>query len=461
MVIREGGYRFVPNDMADFESLYVTDAWNEMIYGQLLAFMTVPIKYVEAVIHRSNKPKKSCDGQIKRSLHKLVDNTLNRFVRNDECFFISSYLPIKQALCLQFRLAQLPKFWHSTALPKITSDTNKRKWDKIAPENIDDFSEVVRYMIPRHIPLAYLEGYHKLLTLTEKLPWPKQPKVIFTSNSYNSDDVFKVWTAEKVEMGSKLIIGQHGGYFGMGRWCFAEDHQLAISDRFITWGWAEPEKLKVFPVGNIKGLGKSVKCSKGGLALLVQVVHPRYSYWMYGTPISGQWLDYFEDQYRFANALPSKHQDQLLVRLYAQDYGWCQKQRWLDRFPKINIDDGIKSMESLIKESRLYISTYNATTYLESMSLNIPTIIFWNPKYWELRDSAVPYFEKLKSVGIFHETPESAAKQMSVVWDDVAGWWEDQAVQAVRKEFCDRYARIPEKPLKMMENLFREVAGST
>ncbi len=114
----------------------------------------------------------------------------------------------------------------------------------------------------------------------------------------------------------------------------------------------------------------------------------------------------------------------------------------------------------LVKKSRLYISSYNATTYLESMSLNIPTIMFWNLKHWELRDSATPFFEKLKAAGIFHESPEDAARQMTSVWDDVSGWWDSAAVQSVRQEFCDHYAHISDKPLEAMEKLFREISDT-
>jgi hypothetical protein len=150
--------------------------------------------------------------------------------------------------------------------------------------------------------------------------------------------------------------------------------------------------------------------------------------------------------------------DKLVIRLFPHEFGWCQSQRWLDRFPTIALENGIQSMASLAEKSRISISTYNATTYLESMSLNFPTIMFWNPNHWELRDSAQPYFEKLKSVGIFHETPESAARQMAQVWDDVSGWWQSAAVQTVRKEFCVQYAHIPEKPLDGMKSLFRTMA---
>ena len=137
-----------------------------------------------------------------------------------------------------------------------------------------------------------------------------------------------------------------------------------------------------------------------------------------------------------------------------QDYGWCQKERWLKHFPQIKIESGHQPIHNLIKKSRLFISTYNATTYLESFTWNMPTIIFWNSNHWELRDDAIPYFELLKSVKIFHETPESAAKHMVEVWDDISAWWYSNEVQIIRKNFCEQYSWIPDKPLESLDSIF-------
>jgi putative transferase (TIGR04331 family) len=66
----------------------------------------------------------------------------------------------------------------------------------------------------------------------------------------------------------------------------------------------------------------------------------------------------------------------------------------------------------------------------------------------------------LKLVGIFHDTPESAARQMAAVWNDVSGWWQSAEVQTVRQEFCENYAHLPEKPLDVMARLFRDITSS-
>ena len=95
-----------------------------------------------------------------------------------------------------------------------------------------------------------------------------------------------------------------------------------------------------------------------------------------------------------------------------------------------------------LPKCRLVIATYNSTTYLETMALNIPTIIFWNTNISNVRYDAAPYFNLLKSVGIFHDTPESAASHVALIWDDVDLWWKSLVVQNVRRKFCEQYSDI-------------------
>jgi putative transferase (TIGR04331 family) len=137
-------------------------------------------------------------------------------------------------------------------------------------------------------------------------------------------------------------------------------------------------------------------------ALLVTGTVPRFSYWMYSASLSSQWLDYFGDQCAFVASLPSPIRDALIVRLYHEDYGWDQLSRWRDRFPDLHVGQGESNIDDLIRKSRLYIGTYNATTFLESFTMNVPTVVYWNPAHWELRDCAESYFSLgQSSPGIF------------------------------------------------------------
>ncbi len=353
-VIQRTDECLVANDMGDFIALFFGDAWNEMIYGHLLEWMDIPVEKIDASgvtpVSLANVPNVSFFRKAKRTLAQVISYIAGTCCRDNEYFFITSYLPVKQDLLLQLKLGQVPKLWRTVVSPITPVNHSMRQWQMPEPLNADDFPAIARAMIPRHIPTAYLEGYQESLAVTENLPWPKRPKVIFTSNSFSADDIFKIWAAGKVESGSPLVIGQHGGNYGMALWGFTEDHQIAISDRFLTWGWSQQGQKKITPVGNLKSFGKQGVWDKDGVALLVEMAMPRTSYHMYSVPVAGQWLDYFEDQCHFVQALPEELRDNVVVRLYSQDYGWSQKQRWQERFTKIQLDEGVQSMASLGEE---------------------------------------------------------------------------------------------------------------
>ena len=238
------------------------------------------------------------------------------------------------------------------------------------------------------------------------------------------------------------------GSSGTSKFNFAEDHELKICDWFLSWGWGD-NKIKIKKTGFIKSLNNNLLKKKRENVFLVTATIPRYSYWMYSIFVSRQWEDYLNDQFCFVENLNIEIAEKLNVRIHPNDYGWCQLERWNDRFPELKIDNGQKSILKEMYNCKVFISTYNATTFLEAFIMDLPTIIFWNPNHWELRDSAIPYFEELKKVGIFHESPESAACFLNKIWDDVDLWWNGPNVRKTlstfKKQFCDNSENIVDK----------------
>ena len=58
------------------------------------------------------------------------------------------------------------------------------------------------------IPISYIEGYGNILERATYL-FP-DCKIIFTANAHFYNELFKVWCAERVNSGKKLIISDHG-----------------------------------------------------------------------------------------------------------------------------------------------------------------------------------------------------------------------------------------------------------
>jgi len=157
--------------------------------------------------------------------------------------------------------------------------------------------------------------------------------------------------------------------------------------------------------------------------------------------LSSQFLDYLEEQYEFVDALSPAVRDHLVVRLSRNDFEWEQTLRWRDRHPMVALDDGERLIFDVLAESRLFITTNNGTTFLESISLGVPTIIFWDTSRWEILESAQSLFDELATVGVFHPTPGAAAKHVSEIWSDVQSWWTSQQVVDAVTRFSDTYCR--------------------
>lgn len=452
----------IPSDMNNFNSKITGDDWNEAIYGELLLnFFSESIdlniiKPDKINVQSLERKHSTLSYKIKSTLISLLDSLSKLSSRDDDIFLISLSIPKWSELKLHLCLGQIPKFWRIPKLNHSKLDMKMRDW-KLNLDNSDEFDQILTYMIPRHIPKVYLEGYDIMKIQVSNLSWPKKPKAIFTSTISN-DDIVKAWIAEKKEMKAPLVLRQYGGVFGISAFFPIEDHIYKIVDKYLSWGWVDKSNENVEPLGNLRWLDKKVSYNPKGLALLVEWTTPRYCYTARAAPLSSQWTAYFDNQIRFISALPNLLQQKLLIRLMPIDHQRCQKERWAKSFPDIAIDDCNESIFNLIKKSRVYISTYNATTFLESLAWNVPTIIFWDPKFNELSERAFYDFELLRSVGIFHETPESAALQLIKIWDDIDLWWKSEKVQSNRKVFCQSYSRVIDKPLQVVANKLIEVS---
>jgi len=451
----------VPNDMNDFNELYHDDVWNHYIYAEILRHYT-KISCTDQQINKGGtkvfppalSSSKTLIKQIFLAIYFKISSIL---VRSKDALIASTYLDRFSEIRLQLMLGQIPQIYRTAETVSQTIDGTWRTWS-LEVESRSMFEAFVRKMVPKQIPMLYLEGYEALVKQAEKQSWPKHPKMIWTSNAFSSDEVFKAAAAKMTEAGSPLIIGQHGGHYGIGRWSFSEEHELSISDCYFSWGWTDPKHRHIKPIGKFKPTSLNMQTYKAPYrATLVTTTLQRYSGSMISSFMSSQYLDYLQDMFAFVAHLPEVIKQNLTVRLYPRDEGWNQAERWRENCGNnIELDTGRLDMGTLMAESKIYISTYNATTYLESLSTGVPTVMFWNPNHWELRDEAIPYFEELKTVGIFHESPVSAARHCATIWEDVGGWWQSVEVQSTVQKFCHKYARPQANLLEKIEAAIRD-----
>ena len=448
LISKYDGVKWLSQDFPSFVNYSINnDLYNHYLYSLLIEFTgKIPFEVVETTVGKNYKEElkgiknpfvlKKIFIKFIGLFGKLIPDRLNRIV------LISSYLNTFNLIKLQVLLKQLPYlFPPDVVIHEANIDLNTRKKLFIRSSK-SEFEQLLGKMIKEQIPLVYLEGYAQMnkLSLTT---YPKKPRVIVTANAYQFNEAFKFWAGYHCDNGAILVCMQHGGHNGTGLWSSHEKHETKIGDKYYTWGWNSDIYRNTKPLAAAKLNGaKNIRSKKDGRILLVLVTMPRYSYHMYSAPVAASGtLSYFNDQYRFVRALSEENQRLLLARLYHVDRGWSQMERWGNEFSGVKCYQGGKEMLSQLKESRLFIGTYNATTYLQTFVANFPTVMFWNPSHWELRPSAQPYFDELRRVGIFHETPESAAAKVNKISHDPASWWNQPEIQRAKDKFCFQFAR--------------------
>jgi putative transferase (TIGR04331 family) len=466
-IVKYSFEEMVPLGFGDFPKYFVSDEWNHFLYSTILAeYSAVDC---EEVVPNSSFPlnhqvaRISFKEKLKRKIktaNYYSTKAISKIFGEADIVLINSFLPITTQAKIYLENSSVVGLGYDIEWSPKKYNSSFRNWE-VELETESEFEKLTNKILPKHIPLCFIENYNTIKKTAETKIYPKNPKLIFTLNpSYG--DVSREYIAQKTEIGAKLLAGQHGGHYGIAKWSFLEDHEIAISDKYLTYGWTQKNNPKTVPFGMRIRLKKKKLAKKRfeikENILLVTTIVPRYSYWLQSFPVAGQWLDYIKQHYIFVDSLSRDLKPKVLARIYHKaDYGWDQIARWNDYSKELKIDGGKIEIEKLIRKTKIHVSSYNATTYLETFQLNIPTVIFWDPGYWELRSEAKPYFEKLSEVRIFHSTPESAAKHINEVWGDIESWWYSEKLQSVLKNFCQQYCNSVHEYSNKLANVIKEL----
>jgi putative transferase (TIGR04331 family) len=443
------------------------DRWNNLLNIRILSMLEgvdFPIEILSKEITNSDmnffqfKPLFSQKSLRRRCLERCYQTysvLARKMVRNEDAFILNSYLPVNEVIKLELAMGQWPQLWQSPT-PKLVKKPDRllreRLTRQLEHKSACNLENISRALIFELLPICFLEDFTELSDFVNQLPWPKSPNFIFTSNSFDTDEAFKLWAALKVQDGSKYFVGQHGGLYGTHRHMHHNTIEELVSDKFLTWGWTDGLKqhIPAFVFKNIRNK-KNYYNHKGGLLLIQLHLNHRVTTW----DDTFEFKKYFEDQKKFINNISDFPNKNITVRLHSlhKYLNWSEQSRWYDFNPALKIDKGELSIKLLISESRLVIHSYDSTGILETLSQNIPTLAFWQNNFAHIRESAKPYYKMLADVGIIHFSPESVANKVNEVWEDVDGWWSNKLVQKARKEFCDRYARLSASSAKELKEI--------
>lgn len=325
----------------------------------------------------------------------------------------------------------------------------------------DDFlSQLVIDTLPINMPVIFIESYHEQVKLSEWY-FPFQCAVILNEQS-GSYDQYKFWIAEQREKGAKLLGHQHGGGYGMQKGHPAEWIECDVSDFFVSWGWHFSNKIISAPIAHVSRKLPQHHRVKNKMNLdrilwIATVGGVSYSVAFCNWLLTQE--AYLTAQKAFFNVLEKKVISQLSMRASPTAYSQQQVKDALNGL-QIHIPKNRDSFYADIDTAKIVIIDHMSTSLIFVLAFNIPTILFWDEKYFPSRDEAKPYIESLKRVGIYHDSPESAAAYLNNISDDPYPWWNSESVQRARQQFCDCFARTSPYYLRewndILLNMYRQ-----
>jgi len=455
-VLDEALKKVIPKDFTSFREALDSDGWNHGIFASILkerapskiaviALNTrLPLEITLPILQLTLRQK------LLPALARFADSCFQKFSSNTKkILFFHSYFPRKHLLHFYFKLRLLP-LWHSALKQKIyyPDAINREGLALHGLKTKNDFESYLCKSIIGDTPVAYLEGYKGLSILSKTLA---KARVIFTANAYIGNELFKVWSAEQVLIGSKLIISAHGGALFPLYSMF--DHEDKIADSRVVWGkeWLDsqtrmpPNKI-YFKVKNYNQHEK---------ILFIDYEATRYSFRCVSCPVGPLVLDVFEHNNQFLQSLDKSIIRNLKVRPKFLG-SWETALRYKDNFGA-NIISKEPTILKDMQSSKLIVCSYPQTAFAEAMYSGIPTMLLLTRDNWECQLIYDDLLEELEQAKILHFNPADAAKHLAEIYPNPQIWWESSDVLSARKKFDEICLTITENPLNKWTMFLKDI----
>ena len=420
-VLNEALTRPISKDFTGFREALDSDRWNHGIFASILrernphTIEAIPLS--DEIAKEVTLPllKLSLRQKILTTFAHLVDSCLQKFSgKNKKIIFFHTYFPRKTLIYFYFKLGILP-LWHSALKQQrnYPDPINRDRLSLTGLETKNDFESYLKKSIIGDTPIAYLEGYKNLFDLSKTLA---NARVIFTANAYIGNELFKIWSAEQVLSGSKLIISAHGGALVERYDMFG--HEDKISDSRVVWGKEWIDSQTRMPPNKIYFQARNYQQHKKILFLDYEAT--RFGYRCVSGPVGPLVLDVFENNKNFLQSIDKSIFCNLKVRPKSLG-SWETELRYKDGFGE-NIISKEPTIVKDMQNSKVIVCSSPQTTFAEAMYSGIPTILLLTKNNWEFQLIYNDLLQELEHAKILHFNPVDAAKHLAEIYTNPTIW---------------------------------------
>ena len=452
----------------DYEKQYfgvkTTEYWHHFCYSLIIKNQR-HIKYEilkKPIIKKLRKTEKKKSFKIK--LIYLISELILKFNKNIENIFFSILNP---KLTIKTYL-KIKKFFLYKKQPQIKYfkyDSELRNWN-INYKYQNKFEEFLVKELPKIIPKSVIEGYKyyiKEINTNHNL----NPKNIFFTTS-DLNDVTKILISEQLKKRTKIINFQHGGNYGFIKNYSSEEHEIKNSDIFLTFGWGKKNilprlrntkcKIKKLTPIDFPIIPKKDRTSSNKKLLFIL---PHFEPYFFANinesyPINHEKLIAINQITKLFNLLDSKIFKEIEVRFHPLDK--MSTKKYIMSKVKNNIkilDAKNKDFPLFLNECSLCISLYPGTSFLQTLFMDIPTLVFFDTKIWKIRNQSKRNLKILKKNQIYFDDAIKMSQFINYNSMNFDKWWNYKKTKNAVKNFTNIFSNnhnIEKKYMNFIKN---------
>ncbi len=319
-------------------------------------------------------------------------------------------------------------------------------------EGSDRFQLLLNEVISSAIPVCFLENYKLFKHNYES---SDVYKAIGSAIGWYFNEPFKFFAAHAATKGAKLIEFQSGGGYGFSQ-TVPTERISRKKNIFYTWGWGSNENnTRILTSALLSKIINSYSRKNDQLFFIGTTV-PKYVFRFQSTLLPDDFEKYLEDKMLFLRALSEEIRCKVIYRSHPHDFGWEENDVMRKAIPQIRFSNTGKAID-WIKKSKLVIIDHPHTSFLEALTINAPSVFYWDHRVYNMRSEAERYFQLLRDAGILYNDPLSAAKKVNEIIHDPRDWWFRPEVQKARSNFCSHFAYAKKDWINIWANEFKKL----
>ncbi|WP_440922130.1 LIC12162 family transferase [Candidatus Pelagibacter sp.] len=429
----------VSNDFNDFIEKSQQQAWNSEIYKSIIDFKKKWRPSYQKIKLKKNEYKKNPQNKYLIIIDKLILYIQKIFPSNKKFILIKANFEKNFYIQIFFKYFILTRFFKEFEQTfefngKISYKRKKHLF--FFPLKKSGFENYLSKMIIRTIPASYMENFRLYLDEVKKINISS--KFVLTAFKHYENDLFKVWIAKERK---KLISSLHGGNIEKE---FFFDSWTKYSYKYITWNKDYLNDNKINLPINFLLYRKKCKnkdyLNKNKTVFLLP--HPKIK------PLrlidgfcSFEVLDTINIWNSFFKNLNTNIKKNVYWRLGPFPDEWGILEKLNNKIQNINLSKE-KNFEKDVLNARLSIHVELQTTFLETMYMNIPSVVIMNYSFWNVSKKSLSILKKLKNANILFNNHKDLANHVNKYYSNIDDWWESKKVQKIRSDYL-RYSGAP------------------